>query len=65
MQQAVVCAIKLTLDQALEEELVEYLGLERYEHLREGRVPEQTPVGPMEGRCLLNMLQSLTYKFPS
>jgi len=44
-QQAVLSTVKWTIEQALEEELTAYLGVERYEHLPQCRAPEQTRSG--------------------
>lgn len=45
VQEAVISTVKWTLEEALEEELTKYLGLERYEHVPQGRIPEQTRSG--------------------
>jgi transposase-like protein len=45
VQHAVLATVKWTLEQALDAELTAYLGAERYEHLPQNRVPEQTRSG--------------------
>jgi transposase-like protein len=52
MHQAVTTTVKSVLEHSLEEELTEYLGLSRYEHLPWGRRPELTRSGTY-GRELL------------
>src|SRR5712691_9734794 len=42
---AVIAAVQSTIEQALEEELIAYLGCERYAHLPWGRPPERTRSG--------------------
>jgi transposase-like protein len=45
IQQAVITTVKGALEHSLEEELAQYLGLARYEHLPWGRRPELTRSG--------------------
>jgi transposase-like protein len=45
LQQAVILTVKGALEHRLEEELTQYLGLARYEHLPWGRRPELTRSG--------------------
>jgi transposase-like protein len=52
MHQAVTATVKGVLEHSLEEELTQYLGLARYEHLPWGRRPELTRSGTY-GRELL------------
>jgi transposase-like protein len=52
IQQAVTTTVKGVLEHSLEEELPQYLGLVRYEHLPWGRRPELTRSGTY-GRELL------------
>lgn len=45
VQQAVITTVQWTLEQALQEELTAQLGLARYTHLPQGRMPEHTRSG--------------------
>ena len=59
MHQAVTTTVKGLLEHSLEEELTQYLGLARYEHLPWGRRPELTRSGTY-GRELLTQYGRIT-----